>query len=111
MEVIVQKALPFIFQILGLIFPKKDQHLKKIGKVLSKLVNDNNKAFFNANDLLFFVSSFIQRIFNKEFLSYFLIAIKSFSKPWYKAIFLDFFLANFHLKLHQKYKTDLSSVF
>ena len=85
---------------------------KKIGKVLSKLVNDNNKAFFNANDLFIFLLALLFKGYLiKNFLSYFLIAIKSFSKPWYKAIFLDFFLANFHLKLHQKYKTDLSSVF
>lgn len=85
---------------------------KKIGKVLSKLVNDNNKVFFKINDLfLFFLALIFKGSFFRNLTTYFSIAFKALTRPWQRAIFLDFFLANFHLKLHSKYNTDLSSIF
>tara|TARA_X000000950_G_scaffold288969_1_gene408783 strand:- start:188 stop:1477 length:1290 start_codon:yes stop_codon:yes gene_type:complete len=85
---------------------------KKLGSTLSKIVNDNNKSAFNLNDLIIFAAGVILKgYFFRNIKSYFSLLINSFKKPWYKAIFLDFFLANFHLRMHFKYKTDVSSIF
>ena len=85
---------------------------KKIGSILASLINDNNKKNFKLYDLfLFFFALILKGSFFKNFFSYLKLFYKSLNKPWYRPIFLDYFLANFHLNLHKKYKTDLSSIF
>lgn len=83
----------------------------KVSESISKLVNENSSGLSFTNLFWFGVGIILKGSFFSNFSTYIYLFFKSLRLSWYRAIFLDFFLANFHLNLHSKYKTTFSSVF
>ena len=84
---------------------------KKITEAISQAVNDNAKSKITLKSIFFLMLSFVTLVNYKKYLSLFLYALSSFSKPWRKALFLDLFLFEIHLTLYKRRNPNFSTVF
>jgi hypothetical protein len=94
------------------ILPKGDDFNKPLLKTISKLVNNNanNKISLSSAIILLFYLVYYSKLNN--FLLYIKIFFKILiGKKWNKALFLDLFLSDIHIKNLKKYNPDFSSVF
>tara|TARA_A100001011_G_C14290343_1_gene835883 strand:+ start:38 stop:1345 length:1308 start_codon:yes stop_codon:yes gene_type:complete len=91
--------------------PDKSKLSKLISDTLSKFVNNNatNKISFIDYAKLGFI--FINFFRLKNFFLYFELFIKSFTRKFYKAIFLDLLINDVYIKLLNKNKTQFSNIF
>ena len=94
------------------ILPKENDFNKLLLKTISKLVNNNanNKISPTSAIILLFYLFYYAKLNN--FHLYIKILFKILiGKKWNKALFLDLFLSDIHIKNLKKYNPDFSSVF
>lgn len=89
---------------------------KKINKLLSKtisqLVNDNAKNQITFKTFFIFVLCFLYYFRLRNLPLYMKLSLSSFyNKKWNKALFLDLFLSDIHIKNIKKYNPDFTSIF
>ena len=84
----------------------------KIIKIFtSKLVKDNARNNLNIKSYFYLILCFLKFVRFKRYFLFLKIFFKSRNKKWFKAIFLDLFLHEFHLNRIKKTKVNFSNIF
>lgn len=83
----------------------------KLTNAICQIVNNNsNKKFLFKSYFIFFIA--LLTILNqKNFSLYIKLLLLSLKKKWYKALILDRFLHDYHLKCLKKFNPDFSTIF
>ena len=85
--------------------------LNLLAKTISRTVNTNSTGKILIKDYVILIYAIIKYADKKNFFLYLKVILKSFSKKWFKAIFLDLILNDLHLNLLKKFNTDFSCMF
>lgn len=91
--------------------PDDDIWSKILSKSISSIVKDNARRKIDFKNLFYFFIAFIRFANIKNYLSYLNIFFKSIKKKWFRSLFLDLFLHDFHMKKLKKNNTDFSNIF
>ena len=84
---------------------------KLITKVVRDLVNNNSSGQFSKLNYIYILLIFFRFVRPKKYTSFLLIFYKSFTKKWFKPLFLDKLLHEIHLNLFKKKKPNFSCIF
>jgi len=84
---------------------------KAIAEAVSQAVNDNAKAQLNGRSLLALLGGLLCFARPRNYASYVALATCSRRAPWRKALFLDLFLHDLHLRLFRRKQPNFSTVF
>ena len=82
-----------------------------LSKSISSIVKDNARNKMDFKSLFYFSIAFIRFAKIKNYLNYFNIFAKSIKKKWFRPLFLDLFLHDFHMEKLKKNKTDFTNIF
>lgn len=82
-----------------------------LSTALSQAVNDNASARLSFSTLVILLMAVIKFAKIRNYPKYVAFAFRSLSKSWYKALFLDMFLADLHLNLSSKKNPDFAVIF
>ena len=91
--------------------PDNDYWSKILSKSISSIVKDNARSKFDLKSLFYFFVAFLKFARIKNYLNYIMIFFKSFKKKWFRPLFLDLFLHDFHIKKLSQNNTDLTNIF
>ncbi len=89
----------------------QDYWSKILSKSISSIVKDNARSTFDLKSLFYFFITFIKFARIKNYLNYFYIFLKSIKKKWFRSLFLDLFLHDFHMEKLRKNNTDFTNIF
>ena len=84
---------------------------KVLSKSISAMVKDNARKKIDIKNLFYFFIIFIRFAKIKNYFNYFIIFLKSIKKKWFRSLFLDLFLHDFHMNKLKKNKTDFTNIF
>ena len=84
---------------------------KIISNAISQTVNDNSQSKIKMSSAAYLMLSLIFLVRPRKYFSMISLAILSLTKPWKKALFLDKFLFEVHLKFFKKSNADFSTIF
>lgn len=84
---------------------------KALSQAISQAVNDNSNSKITFKSAMQLSWSFISLVKPSKFLPLISYALKSYGKPWRKALFLDKFLYEVHKSLLLRKKTNFSTLF
>ena len=82
-----------------------------ITSAIVQAVNDNSKSKLTVKTIVSLVIAFITLVNPLRYFSMMGYALKSFGKPWRKALFLDMLLYEIHKTLFSRKKPDFSTLF
>lgn len=82
-----------------------------LAAAIAQAVGDNATGKISPSSLFIVLMSLIRYANPSNYLRYIQFALSSRKAPWRKALFLDLFLSDLHLKLMKKCKTDFSWLF
>jgi hypothetical protein len=82
-----------------------------ITSAIVQAVNDNSKSKLTVKTIVSLVIAFIALVNPLRYFSMMGYALKSFGKPWRKALFLDMLLYEIHKTLFSRKKPDFSTLF
>ena len=91
--------------------PSKDFWSYKLHNMVQQTVNDNSKSRISFKSIITIFAAFIRFCPIKRIHIYLGIALKSISRPWMKAMFLDLLLHDVHNSFLREKLPDFSSVF
>lgn len=84
---------------------------KALGSAVSQAVNDNSSARLSAKSILALLGGLIRFARPCNYSCYFNLALQSRGAPWRKALFLDLFLHDLHLRMFRRKRPNFSTVF
>jgi hypothetical protein len=84
---------------------------KLINVFTSTLVKDNVRKKINIKSYFYLILCFLKFVRFKRYYLFIKIFLKSRKKKWFKAIFLDLFLHEFHMNKLKKSNVDFSNIF
>lgn len=84
---------------------------RKLGAAISQAVNDNSHARITRESALALLAGLLRFAKPKNYFQYLKLALSSRGAGWRKALFLDLFLHDLHIGLHNKSKPNFSTVF
>lgn len=84
---------------------------KAITAAIIQAVNDNSQSKLTLKTIFNLIIAFIFLVNPYKWFSLVKYALKSFGKPWRKALFLDLFMHEIHKTLYKKRKTNFSTLF
>lgn len=82
-----------------------------LSEAVSQAVNDNSKGRLNAKSILALLGGLIRFARPCNYSRYFNLALQSRGGSWRKALFLDLFLHDLHLRMFRRRRPDFSTVF
>lgn len=84
---------------------------KKLSEAIKQTVNDNSQAKITPQSALWLLMGLLRFARFKNYKLYLKLALRSKGFPWRKALFLDLFLSDLHLKKLNKENPNFSSLF
>lgn len=84
---------------------------RKLASAISQAVNDNSQAKLDLRSALYLLLGLLRYARPVNYLEYIRLAAASRRQPWKKALFLDLFLHDLHLRLLHARGPDLSVLF
>lgn len=82
-----------------------------LSNAVSQTVNDNSSAKITLRSAVFLVLGLVLFSQPRNYLTYIKLAATSLKAPWRKALFLDLFLHDFHMKLFRKKNPNFTTIF
>lgn len=82
-----------------------------LGRAVSQAVNDNSNARLSGKSILALLGGLIRFARPCNYFYYFRLALRSRGSPWRKALFLDLFLHDLHLRMFSRKRPDFSTIF
>jgi hypothetical protein len=82
-----------------------------IGDAVSQAVNDNSSVRLSAKSILALLGGLIRFARPRNYSYYFRLALFSHGRPWRKALFLDLFLHDLHLRMFLGKRPNFSTIF
>lgn len=82
-----------------------------IGAAIAQAVNDNSNARLSAKSILALLGGLIRFARPCNYTHYFRLALRSRGRAWRKALFLDLFLHDLHLRMFGRKRPHFSTVF
>lgn len=83
----------------------------ELSRAISQAVNDNSKSHISVRSAFVFLLAFLRFSNLYHYFRYLSLAVRSRGAPWRKALLLDLFLHDFHLKLMRRTQPGFSTVF
>lgn len=84
---------------------------RKVGAAVSQAVNDNSQARIHPLNVLYLLCGLIRFARPRNFLVFLRLALGSRKSPWRKALFLDLFLHDLHMRCMAVRRPDFSVLF
>lgn len=84
---------------------------ERISSAISQAVNDNAQAHIRPINLIWLLLAFVRFARPRNYWTYLKLALRSRGAPWRKALFLDLFLHDLHLRLFGAHRPDFSVLF
>jgi hypothetical protein len=84
---------------------------RHLWRALSQIVNDNARSRITFCSALTLALALLRFARPRNYGLYFELLLKSKGAPWRKALFLDLFLHDFHMRLYQRRKPHFSTLF
>ncbi|MFC5474716.1 hypothetical protein [Paraherbaspirillum soli] len=91
--------------------PDRSFWSRALSKAVSQAVNDNSNERLSGRSLLALLGGLIRFARPRNYSRYVNLALRSRGRPWRKALFLDLFLHDLHLRMFGKKRPDFSTLF